>query len=64
MKVFIDTNIFFSPILFPNSIPDKALQKALVSNNAVTCDYVLDELRRNAAKKFPNKLERLDTFLL
>lgn len=27
MKVFIDTNIFFSAILFPNSIPDKALQK-------------------------------------
>lgn len=29
MKVFIDTNIFFSAILFPNSIPDKALQKSI-----------------------------------
>ncbi len=27
MKVFLDTNILFSAILFPNSIPDKALQK-------------------------------------
>ena len=27
MKVFLDTNILFSAILFPGSIPDKALQK-------------------------------------
>lgn len=64
MKVFLDTNILFSAILFPHSVPDKALQKAVLLNNAVTCDYVLDELRRNIAKKFPNKMECLDSFLL
>lgn len=64
MRVFLDTNILFSAILFPNSTPDKALQKALSSHDAVTCDYVLDELRRNVAKKFPNKISSLDSFLL
>lgn len=64
MKVFLDTNILFSAILFPNSIPDKALQKAFTFHEAITCDYVLDELRRNIAKKFPNKINFLDTFLL
>ncbi len=64
MRVFLDTNILFSAILFPNSTPDKALCKALSSHNTVTCDYVLDELRRNVAKKFPNKINSLDSFLL
>ncbi len=64
MKVFLDTNILFSAILFPNSVPDKALQKTLSFHETITCDYVLDELRRNVAKKFPDKLNYLDTFLL
>lgn len=42
MKVFLDTNILFSAILFPNSIPDKALQKSFTFHEAITCDYVLD----------------------
>ena len=65
MKVFLDTNILFSAILFPGSIPDKALQKALqFPYEAITCDYVIDELRRNIAKKFPQKLDALDRFLV
>lgn len=56
MRVFLDTNIIFSAILFPGSVPDKALQKALCSPyEAVTCDYVLDELRRNVLKKIPKQ---------
>lgn len=48
MRVFLDTNIIFSAILFPNSIPDKAFQKALsFPNVAITCDYVLEELQIN-----------------
>lgn len=65
MKVFLDTNILFSAILFPGSIPDKALQKALCyPYEAVTCDYVLDELRRNIKKKFPNKINALEKFFV
>ena len=64
MRVFLDTNILFSAILFPNSTPDKALQKTISLHHAITCDYVLDELRRNIAKKFPNKISYVDSFLL
>lgn len=64
MRVFLDTNVLFSAILFPGSMPDLALKKALaLPHKAVTCDYVLDELRRTFARKFPNKVSKLDTFL-
>lgn len=65
MRVFLDTNIIFSAILFPNSIPDKAFQKALsFPNDAITCDYVLEELQRTFSKKFPNKIDSLNHFLV
>lgn len=65
MRVFLDTNIIFSDILFPNSIPDKAFQKALsFPNDAITCDYVLEELQRTFLKKFPNKIDSLNHFLV
>ena len=65
MRVFLDTNIIFSAILFPNSIPDKAFQKALsFPNVAITCDYVLEELQRTFSKKFPNKIDSLNHFLV
>ena len=65
MRVFLDTNIIFSAILFPNSIPDKAFQKALsFPNVAITCGYVLEELQRTFSKKFPNKIASLNHFLV
>lgn len=64
MRVFLDTNIIFSAILFPNSIPDKAFQKALsFPNVAITCDYVLEELQRTFSKKFQIKSTHLIIFL-
>lgn len=52
MKVFLDTNIIFSAILFPGSVPDKAFQKSLHPPFvAVTCDYVIEELKKNVIKK-------------
>ena len=63
MKIFLDTNILFSAILFPVSIPSMALIKALsYPNTCITCDYVLDELKRTFSKKFPNKIDALNRF--
>lgn len=63
-KVFLDTNILFSAILLPNSIPDLALQKALSSPfTAMTADYCLEELKNKFAKKFPYKIEALNRFI-
>ena len=63
MKIFLDTNILFSAILFPGSTPDLALQKALsISNKVFTSDYCLKELSDRFAEKFPDKIESLRLF--
>ena len=64
MKVMIDTNVFISGILFPNGKASEALKKALLPPyQPMTCDYVIDELRRKFQEKFPDKTTDLDAFL-
>ena len=64
MRCFIDSNIIISAGLFPESIPAKALLKALAPPNAaVVCDYVLDETPRVINKKFPHKIQDFELFL-
>lgn len=64
MRVMIDTNIFISAILFPNGKASAALVKALLPPFVpVTCDYVIDELRRKFQEKWPNRITELDAFL-
>lgn len=64
MRVMIDTNIFISAVLFPNGKASAALTKALMPPyQPVTCDYVIDELRRKFREKFPNRMTELDAFL-
>ncbi len=64
MRVMIDTNIFISAVLFPSGKASAALMKALVSPYCpVTCDYIIDELRRKFREKWPNRITELDAFL-
>ncbi len=64
MRVMIDTNIFISAILFPNGRAAEALYKALAAPyQPVTCDYVVEELKREFTEKFPNRIVELDAFL-
>ena len=64
MRIMIDTNIFISAALFPNSKASAALMKALVTPyQPVTCDYVIDELNRKFQEKWPDKMAELDAFL-
>ena len=47
MKCFIDSNIFISAGLFPDSVPAAAVMKALAPPNvAFVSDYALDEIHR------------------
>ena len=63
-RVMIDTNIFISAILFPNGKASSALKKALTQPyQPVTCDYVIDEMRRKFHEKFPDRITELDAFL-
>ena len=64
-RIMIDTNIFISAILFPMGRVSLALQKALLPPyQPVTCDYVIDELRRKFIEKFPGRATDLEEFLL
>ena len=64
MKVMIDTNIIISAALFPGGRASAAFRKALTPPyEAVTSDYVIDELRRKFREKFPDKMTEMDAFL-
>lgn len=60
MRILIDTNVFISAALFPNSILARAFDLA------VSGHYVRTEYRGNASdipKKFPHKQDVLERFL-
>jgi len=64
MRCFIDSNVIISAGLFPDSVPAAALKKAFsMQNTAIVCDYSLDEVHRVINKKFPNRVNELETFL-
>ncbi len=65
MKCLIDTNILISASLWPESVPAKAYFKAITPPHiGIVCDYSIDELHRVYNRKFKNKLQILDSFLL
>ncbi len=64
MKVLIDTNILISAALNPSGTPYKAFVKAVsYPNRAIICEQNIDELRRIFNRKFPNKINALESFL-
>ena len=64
MRVMLDTNIIISAALFPNGRAAQAYFKALTPPyQPIVCDYVIDELHRKFAEKFPQKIKDLDIFL-
>ena len=65
MIVFLDTNILFSALAFPDTIPDLALKKALLFDDyeVYTSKYCLEELRRNYIKKISSDVRLLDIFI-
>ena len=65
MKVFIDTNIFISAILFSNSKSSLAFTKALsYPFEPITSDYVIDELISKFNEKFDTHIKDLKDFPL
>lgn len=64
MKVLIDTNILISAALHPGSVPSKAFTKAVTwPNRGILCEQNIDELRRIFNRKFPEKINAMETFL-
>lgn len=64
MNVFLDTNILISAVLNSNSTPAKAFIKAVsFPNRGLVCEQNIDEMRRIFNRKFPTKIQALETFL-
>ena len=63
MKVMVDTNVLFSAILFPGGQAAKAFTHCLLWHELVIPTYVIDELKRVVAKKYPKNIAAIDSFL-
>lgn len=61
-KAFIDTDVFYSVVLKPESWSNRALQNAFFQCEAITSDYVVNDLKRNIEKYFPGNFWRVDQF--
>jgi predicted nucleic acid-binding protein len=60
----VDTNILFSALLFPNSIPARALLHIAHRNTCVLCDWTIAEFRRITAAKRPDLCADAEELLL
>ena len=63
MRVLADTNILFSSLLYPNSVPAAALRKITSGHDLVLCDVNITELLDIVRRKAPNNLSDAETFL-
>lgn len=64
MRILIDTNILISAALNSHGTPYLTYIKAVTSpNQAVISDQNIDELKRIFNRKFPNKINLLESFL-
>lgn len=64
MRIMIDSNIFISALLFPNSTPSKLVEKVLDEYHLVLCSQILDELHEVFNRKFKEKTSELEKFYL
>ena len=62
MRVFVDTNIVISAILFPNGKTAKVFSYLLEKHTVIISSYTKKEYEDVFKKKFPLKKELLDIF--
>ena len=63
MRLFLDTNVVLSAILFPEGRTAAFLRRAITDHTIILSDYVVEELRTVFTRKFPAKADLLETFL-
>jgi len=65
MRVLIDTNLLFSALYRNGSVPRQAYNKAVeLPHQGLICERSLDELRDSFIKKFPDRANELDLFII
>jgi putative PIN family toxin of toxin-antitoxin system len=63
MRVFVDTNIIVSAILFPKSKVAEAFSIILKEHCLVICQYTIEELEEVFRNKFPEKIGSIKKFM-
>ena len=63
MRLYLDTNVVLSAILFPNGRSAEFFRHAVTYHTVVLGSYVIDELRDVFQRKFPTRCDALETFL-
>jgi len=63
MRVMIDTNVFISALMFPDSTPAKAVFAVVEKHQLVLCNYIIDELYEKIAQKRPDLIPALTDLL-
>jgi len=62
LRVFVDTNIIISAILFPNAKVAKVFSHLIEKHTVIIASYIKDECKEVFEKKFPLKKEQLNIF--
>jgi putative PIN family toxin of toxin-antitoxin system len=57
----VDSNVVISAMLFPESVPARALFDIMERFDLVLCDYVVDEIYDVVRRKFPERIDCIDT---
>lgn len=63
MRVMLDTNVIISFILFNNERMNLFFNYLIKNDTWVISNIIIDELKEVFNKKFPNKIDVLNTFL-
>ena len=63
MRVMADTNIIISALLYPMSLPAKALMYIASRHDLVLCDHIVAEINDVVSRKRPDLLSDVDVLL-
>jgi putative PIN family toxin of toxin-antitoxin system len=59
----LDTNVLVSALLFPGQKMNALMEKVATDHQLVLSSYIVDELFDITQRKFPDKVETVDTLL-
>lgn len=64
MLILPDTNILFSALLFPKSVPAQVLQDIIDRHTFALCKPIVNELVRIVEEKMPQRTDDVQRFLV
>jgi predicted nucleic acid-binding protein len=63
MRVFLDTNVLFSAIVYPTSVSRRAFEEIILHHIPVICEYSLIEIQRILKAKSPHVIAKWDRLI-